>query len=930
MAWLHNRARRVHSAGGGALLANMLLLLILATGCSGVIEPITPYQPAQISNPTASSLEFQSGRSLWGFYKMTLNDDHSEIAVEPLRSTQLHLNVVGTIESISPTSIAIGNIVINPDGSITVEVSLTHPLIGYDKYTGFDVRGIMMLPSVYSFPAHALTTPGIFVGESALLNADGYTRRWNPTEFSDGVMPFAYKDGKWIPKGMGALCTSLVNPFKAYYSFTNRRYIKPGDIVIRHYVISFPPGPQVFAYAIDASWEPNIVTVAYQTSFEESDPDSGNWDAKELANGTPTDFWKCGWFTGSVNVRDEVCSAYMGEQIGAVLFSREFSIPDDTSDVDLKIKHTLEFPTDNLYDGAAVFVTPDFALNPIIELSCGTHAYDTLDDPYAHFDWWTKDYILPDWDIFDMSPALTQLKALGETKFRVIFVFANAYDDIEITKPGWTINEMEIWDYNAPPTEIPGSFPPGANSLEPYEMKLTEVQGSMDCSLGKYAGGSVNVKIQVSDWQGGANVAFDKVRLEAPDLFDGTVSPWTGSGSISTYTYEIAVPNDKKATPGEVPVLLSLISGDEDENYLPEDPLAAYMMFTLEVNEISPPFCLDETAIHTDYAGTFQIQGSSVNQHLTCSFMPIISGGAGGLLYDGGISGDTEHIQVAAIPGQGGTTTGNNLIEFTGGQAGNAFVLEANEFNGHILVVTTDDRDNMLIYNAAGNLLKSSFDLGNGQDGIDEPVVVATNPANGDIWIIGDRGTDGIFLERWAFVKDGDVFDYIKDPASQIDLSGILGGAPKPFGIAFNTYYNVMYLFHGRFFGSLEVYELGHTPPLHNDELSAINLFTKSLTPTLAPGLRKQLGGGIAIDHVDGDGDSAGACRILMFANTDDGGSQLVKYDTWGHKLGSSTLGSPFSCMDINNLPNTADRSLAFFPLSQGMAYSLFLAPVGW
>jgi len=937
MAWLINSARRIFPAGSAATLACLLLLLVMAAGCTGVLDPITPYEPSQISNMTAESSDTQSQRVLWGYYKMSINEDHTEMEVEPLRGAQLHLNVVSTIEAIHPAPIILGNMEINPDdGTVTVEVSLLHPLEGYPEYTGFDVRGIMMLPTVYNFPNHGLSTPGMFPGESALINADGYTRRWNPTEFSDGIKPFAYHDGKLIPSGMGAMCTSLINPYKAFWWDENRRYFEPGTTLTRHYIVSFPPGPQTFAYAIDASWQEHRVDVSYATSFEEDDPDDTRWEAKKM-DGFPTDFWDCGWFTGSVNVRDEACSAYMGEGEASVLFSRKLTMPEDPSYVEMRMKHTLdfpdfpdEFPDSTAYDGAAVFLTANFELNPTFEVYSEAHPYDFLDDPELGFDWWMQEYENKQWDVFNLSPALTQLKELGHEEFRAIFIFINGYDNYGIDSAGWTIDELEIWNRNAPPSKIPDSFPMNANSMEPYEILLSEVQGGMECSLGRYAGGDVNMKVEVSDWQFGAEVTpFSKIKVEAPELFDGTVSPWTGSGNQSTYTYEIIVPNDKKVTPGEVPVLFSLITGDEtDEYWLPDDPLAAYMMFKLEVEEISPPFCLTNNAIHNEYGGAYQILGSNVANHLDCAFMPIISGGAGGLLFDGGISGDTQHIQVASIYHDGGTTTGNDLTTFTGSDAGNSTILATNEYNGHILVVTDDDPDNLHIYNAVGLELMDPFDLGNGEDGLNEPVCMATNPSNGDIWLVGNRGADGIYLERWAYITDGSTFTYTKDPSSQVNLGDILGIDPKPLGIAINGDYQYLYLFHAKFFGSMEVFEIGSAPTVLNEEYSGSNIFPDTITPSTVSGLRRLIGGDIVVDHVDGEEDAT--CRMLLFANVESGGSWLVKMDTWGHKLGSTQIANEYACMTISNRPSQLSRPVILFPMNEGIAYTLYLTPDEW
>lgn len=723
-----------------AVIILALLSIALAfIGCSGGANSVTP---DNTFSGCLQQAEETSNRVLWGYYLMYLNEDHTSLTVLPSRGTTWHLNALGIIEQYNPKAVTILNTYTHSDGTITASVSMKHPMENMPKYTAFDIRGIMMLPAKYYFPMTKVKLPGLKLGEAALLNADGYTRRWNPSEFSSAVSPFNYFDGKLIPEGMGILANATVNPYRCFFTNPNRRYFESGKEDVRHYHVSFPPGKQVFGYAVDASW------------------------------GEPT------------------------SNIGS--------------------------------DGQ--------------------------------------------------------------------------------------------------PTKIPQSFQLTANSIEPYNITLSSTQSELVCSIGIYASGSMNLTIKVEDWNKGAYVPFDKVKIEAPDLFDGIKNPWTGSGNDYSYAYQIVLPNTKQVFPGKYPVLFSMEVPDVDNTFVPGFPLTAYQVFWAEVKEINPPFCSSLKGIHNLFAGSGNLNGTPGALHMDCAFLPAKVGGTGGLIFDGGIVGGNQHIQVAAIPGTGGNTTANTLFQRKGIDAGRALVVQTNSFNGHIILVNDSDADNMLIFNATGTLLKN-YDLGDGQDGLNEPVALVANPSNGDIWLIGHKGNQGIHLERWAYVEgEYGFFQYIADPASTVDLSTYLGSNPKPLGIAVNGLWEMLYVFHARNKGSIEVFDISLVPPVRLDKWSRSNVIGLDVTPTNVSGLRKLIGGDIVIDHADGE--DLAKCRILVFANVPDIGSRLVRVDGWCQYLNQSNLGSPFACMAINNLPNVLDRCLVLFPVVPSVNYLTFLAPV--
>ncbi len=724
---------------GLVFMALGLMMFLIVLGCTNV--PLTTAPPGD-PKLSGSSGESGSSRVLWGYYFMHLNDDHTVLEVEPARGVQFHFNALGMIEKIDPELLAIDDYTIHDDDTITAIISITHPVPeDQPRFTGFDVRGIVMFPQSYEFPEIGVGTTGIEAGQSALLNADGYTRRWNPTEYSDWPMPFSYYDGLMIQPGYGSLCTSLVNPFKTFYTSPERRIFEVSKSDLRHYHLSFKPGPMVFAYAIDASW------------------------------GIPAE----------------------------------------------------------------------------------------MDD-------------------------------------------------------------------EGQPEEVPDSFGLTCNSVEPYDIRLVDLAGKMESSIGLYASGSVNLSISVNDYQGGAIVPYESINVEAPDLFEGVVHPWSAVGDSNHCYYQVVVPNENAYEPGTYPALLALETNDEDPSWASDDPLTAYLLFTLDVVEINPPFCEGINTVHSVGPGIHQITGTYGAVHIDCDFMPPLTGSQGKLLFDGGISGGDEHIQRASISGTGGTANAVTLILREGSLAGNATIIQCNEFNGHLIIATDNDPDNLLIYDEYGILL-DEFDLGSGTN---EPVCLDANPANGDIWLVGHKGTQGIDLERWTYIQGGGgSFQYLQDHSSTVDLLPYFADTPKPLGIAINTHMGRLYFFHGDSGGSIEVFEIAELPPTHNEAYSRTGVLAAPVTPTEVPGLRRLIGGDILVDHADGDAEAE--CRLLCFGNTLGGtAARLTRLDVWCQTLAIEHLSQGYACVALNNLPDVGDRSLILFPLTESQTYSMYLAPPAW
>jgi len=261
-----------------------LMLVFLVVGCGGSGEnPIAPGSPdQQITASSSGGVQphspAQNNRMLWGYYDIAIDPESGEIDVVPIRDAAFRLNVTMFLQPPLGDAANLGLAIVDASqfkttGRIDLNISFTHPFPSLIKLRGFDVMGVFMGngtltgqrdPSVI-YPASDGT-------EAYLINADGYTRWMNATEFTQsGLLGFT-PGSKGIP-GFTPSCT--INGFKYYaenlgpiqdvsYYYQNpanvagRGSFEAGSTLTREYEIQFPMSggkPFIrFQYAILASW----------------------------------------------------------------------------------------------------------------------------------------------------------------------------------------------------------------------------------------------------------------------------------------------------------------------------------------------------------------------------------------------------------------------------------------------------------------------------------------------------------------------------------------------------------------------------------------------------------------------------------------------------------------------------------------------------
>ena len=214
----------------------------------------TPDLTAQQSGP-----EVLGGHYLWGFYQVYFDPAKLKYEVVPLRQAEGHWNALRWLEQgLCTDCFRIAHVEPSGTGTLLVQIAIKHPFPS-PNVTGFDVRGIAMFAGSHSFPEAGLITSDMDAGEGEVVNADGYTRLYNPS--TEGAGPGGlqgYIKGKF---GTVSYPNSDLNAYKRFVSddpSNTRNAFFCGQTVTVEYEIKMPTGPFVFGYAVDASWAPPI------------------------------------------------------------------------------------------------------------------------------------------------------------------------------------------------------------------------------------------------------------------------------------------------------------------------------------------------------------------------------------------------------------------------------------------------------------------------------------------------------------------------------------------------------------------------------------------------------------------------------------------------------------------------------------------------
>ncbi|MCK4720621.1 hypothetical protein KAU08_08175 [bacterium] len=237
------------------LVFSLTLILIIITGCSGKSNP--PLVP----DITRDQDIHDSSRMLIGLWDVEVIPDSrgsADIIFIPVRSPQVHLNILGIIQNNLP-GLTLEQPISLVDNILEFTLRYHHPLPML-KYTVFDMRGIFIGHGTKTGFSEGL----VYAGETdfQVLNADGHTRLWNPAEYSG----MGYIDGKLLPPHSEANYTATLNGYKYFTTSLDpdqdvttmdiaTRGAFPADFsAARHFVLKLSDTGLPFQYAVDANW----------------------------------------------------------------------------------------------------------------------------------------------------------------------------------------------------------------------------------------------------------------------------------------------------------------------------------------------------------------------------------------------------------------------------------------------------------------------------------------------------------------------------------------------------------------------------------------------------------------------------------------------------------------------------------------------------
>ncbi len=251
------------------------VVCILAVACSsgGNIDPISSPIPDQGITSSAQETQPSGAHYTWGLWSISIDPETMTAAIRPLRGVDFTCNVTQFMQPpSSPTemvSIALLGGSDPSSGYFEMDITLRHPFPGLSQFRGFDVRGIMISNgSMTSDHDSSATYQG--PDDAQLLNADGHTRWWNPTEFTSYETIFGFTQGSLAPP---LFPTATLNGHK-YFSegLAYEEYlweldpdsrgtfeVVPGTYTRAYFIQFAMDGDKpdfTFNYAIDASWEP--------------------------------------------------------------------------------------------------------------------------------------------------------------------------------------------------------------------------------------------------------------------------------------------------------------------------------------------------------------------------------------------------------------------------------------------------------------------------------------------------------------------------------------------------------------------------------------------------------------------------------------------------------------------------------------------------
>jgi len=197
------------------LFAAMLFSMIVAIGCSNGngVGPVAPASSPDITGSINGQSQ-TAHAALLGYYEITLDPVSQTMEVVADRTADYTINIVPFLNQMPGSGISFGSLDVDssdPDMlKVDVNFQWTHPFPTIDQYKVYDFMGVI-ISNGDSTTKYKTLKVGKHLANTYMSNADGYTRWFNPTEFTTTLI-FG-----WAPGGIQNLAgNAKLNPYKYY------------------------------------------------------------------------------------------------------------------------------------------------------------------------------------------------------------------------------------------------------------------------------------------------------------------------------------------------------------------------------------------------------------------------------------------------------------------------------------------------------------------------------------------------------------------------------------------------------------------------------------------------------------------------------------------------------------------------------------------
>ncbi len=241
---------------------------MLALSCSGAGSPVIPDSGEDLT-PQAVTQNAQTRTHLWGYYDVIFDLPSKTVEVIPNRSIEFTVNIVKFLNN-DPVGIQFSFNGTTPGAGyvdVDLDVTIKHPLDDAG-FNGYDVRGIFIGDGSGTLNYNTDLKYPVNGTDQILLNADGYSRWFNPTEFWVPKI-WGYVPGNYAPPDYTGSAT--LNPYKYFgegmgatdnvwnyltSGAPNTGYFLAGSSNTRNYQVRLPlPDPGIkYGYAVTADW----------------------------------------------------------------------------------------------------------------------------------------------------------------------------------------------------------------------------------------------------------------------------------------------------------------------------------------------------------------------------------------------------------------------------------------------------------------------------------------------------------------------------------------------------------------------------------------------------------------------------------------------------------------------------------------------------